>query len=419
MVCYFLYEAFFQYSFYSTDYLSLKDILCLAFTTPQLLRQALKITAQRTLQQNHTLPDIQPIPLYQESLQRRTATQPRQVVDLTIFKFIAQVIQCRTKLFHNYMHLSEQQISIVADVLAVSQSDDLYANHVAMGVRHNAMIERNSGQIYTWGYNYKGCLGQPYLSQSILPDVVWIKQASGLVIFKQRVLNISCGGLHTALVTTGGELFTFGAGRNGQLGNCSCVKGFPSRTNIYRGATARNTQCDSNVAKRVLFEDPETKIVQVTCGEEHTAALSSRGEIYSFGCAADGRLGHLKNYDSFWGCVYQPSLAETNGTYISQVKSGPTSSFTVAVGINGEVLLSQIVDKEAAMIPCLTAESFVSNQKQQPATLFLSIECHHEGFVVEAPQTDVSYHVIYVNGEITIESHSNNADSDKSLESLS
>ena len=34
------------------------------------------------------------------------------------------------------------------------------------------------------------------------------------------------------------------------------------------------------------------KIIQVSCGDFHTAALSDQGEMFTWGKGSDGRLGH-------------------------------------------------------------------------------------------------------------------------------
>mmetsp|Transcript_25606 Transcript_25606/g.29415 ORF Transcript_25606/g.29415 Transcript_25606/m.29415 type:complete len:95 (+) Transcript_25606:454-738(+) len=53
----------------------------------------------------------------------------------------------------------------------------------------------------------------------------------------------------------------------------------------------------------------DAKIIQISCGDAHTVALSSDGKLYSWGGGGCGQLGHPdtqsmpKDED---GCPYQP-----------------------------------------------------------------------------------------------------------------
>eukprot|EP01083_Nonionella_stella_P113050 333119_1 len=68
-------------------------------------------------------------------------------------------------------------------------------------------------QIYTWGVGYYGQLGRKGRFHEKCAKVPTV------VEFPHHVLQVSCGGYHTAVLTGAGDLYTFGDGRHGELGN--------------------------------------------------------------------------------------------------------------------------------------------------------------------------------------------------------
>lgn len=80
----------------------------------------------------------------------------------------------------------------------------------------------------------------------------------------KEIINIANGQNHTIFLTNVGELYGFGEGQRGQLG-----QGYhPKITKITKLKLLSNINC---------------KIIEISCGLEHTLLLSSNGEIYSFG----------------------------------------------------------------------------------------------------------------------------------------
>jgi alpha-tubulin suppressor-like RCC1 family protein len=58
------------------------------------------------------------------------------------------------------------------------------------------------------------------------------------------------------------------------------------------------------------------KIIQVSCGDFHTAALSDRGEMFTWGKGSDGRLGHGSESNESQPRLVQ-SLSEIGIAYIA------------------------------------------------------------------------------------------------------
>ena len=82
------------------------------------------------------------------------------------------------------------------------------------------------------------------------------------------VVGVASGTKHWAAISSTGEVYCWGSGKYGRLGNGSCI--------------------DCARPKRVPLND---KIFQVSCGESHTMALSDKGEVWSWGSGHYGKLG--------------------------------------------------------------------------------------------------------------------------------
>uniref|UniRef100_A0A8B9EEK2 HECT-type E3 ubiquitin transferase n=1 Tax=Anser cygnoides TaxID=8845 RepID=A0A8B9EEK2_ANSCY len=136
------------------------------------------------------------------------------------------------------------------------------------------------GQFFTWGQNSYGQLGLGAVFG-------WGKNSSGQLglsderdrespchvklLRSQKVVYISCGEEHTAVLTKSGGVFTFGAGSCGQLGHDSM---------------------NDEVNPRRVLELMGSEVSQIACGRHHTLAfVPSSGMIYAFGCGTRGQLG--------------------------------------------------------------------------------------------------------------------------------
>uniref|UniRef100_A0AAY4BKB2 RCC1 domain-containing protein 1 n=2 Tax=Denticeps clupeoides TaxID=299321 RepID=A0AAY4BKB2_9TELE len=146
---------------------------------------------------------------------------------------------------------------------------------VAAGGWHSACISAG-GDLYVWGWNESGQLGLPsrglkkdltraatgelnaskifqsshgvFISIQAFPALLDIPQVS-------EICKVSCGSRHTAAVTGTGDLYTWGWGEYGQLG---------------QGGT-----CSSDQAERVdFFSSRGLHVEDVTCGQWNTFAFA-------------------------------------------------------------------------------------------------------------------------------------------------
>ena len=102
----------------------------------------------------------------------------------------------------------------------------------------------------------------------------YLNKPSGLKISKnQRIIQVSSGGNHTALVTEKGYLYMLGSTLHKKL-----------------GLDHKNVM---NVSKPTLFpESKDSPVRQVSCGDYHTLALFQNGEVWSWGGTLHKKLGN-------------------------------------------------------------------------------------------------------------------------------
>ena len=134
-----------------------------------------------------------------------------------------------------------------------------------------------SGQLYAFGYNFYGQLGSATNSgtnnANPTPALVALPGAVG------PITRIAAGSNHSLAVTASGQLYAFGFNWYGQLGN-----------------TINNaTTLPSPTPTLVTLPGSTGPVVNVTAGEGFTLALTSTGQLYAFGENAFGELGSPTN----------------------------------------------------------------------------------------------------------------------------
>lgn len=135
---------------------------------------------------------------------------------------------------------------------------------VACGEAHSAVVTQG-GNMYTWGEPAHGRLGLGSHGPIVrMPKLV-------PVLARKRVVGVGCGQRHTVAWTHSDEVFSWGSGKAGQLG------------------LGDNRDRNAPVIVRSLL-GKGTRFI--SCGQNHTAVVTSRNELYTFGWGQHGRLGH-------------------------------------------------------------------------------------------------------------------------------
>ncbi|XP_063954915.1 X-linked retinitis pigmentosa GTPase regulator-like isoform X2 [Lytechinus pictus] len=164
---------------------------------------------------------------------------------------------------------------------------------VSCGYYHTALLTEDK-KLYTFGEGEGGKLG---LGEAHLDGV---NEPQHVSFFTEPVQSVSCGNAHTAAITDEGHVYTFGNGASGQLGH---------------GPDLLVT----NIPKRIARLE-WTRCKWVSCGESHTAVITAKGCLYTFG---DGRHGKLAQGEESFSNVFIPSkVLRFNGFLVQEVSCG-------------------------------------------------------------------------------------------------
>ncbi|XP_034689186.1 PH, RCC1 and FYVE domains-containing protein 1-like isoform X2 [Vitis riparia] len=152
---------------------------------------------------------------------------------------------------------------------------------VACGEYHSCAVTL-SGDLYTWGdgTHNSGLLGHGSEASHWIP-----KKVSG-PMEGMHVSYVACGPWHTAVVTSAGQLFTFGDGTFGALGH-----GDHSSMSIPREVEALRGQRTMRVACGVWHTAAVVELMIASSSSESSGSSSS-GKLFTWGDGDKGRLGH-------------------------------------------------------------------------------------------------------------------------------
>lgn len=134
---------------------------------------------------------------------------------------------------------------------------------VAAGESHSLALTSDRGQLYTWGLGDYGKLGHGDTTPQLLPRHLEFFRAMQLVW-------ASGGAFHSAAVEEMGQVYTWGGGIYGKLGQ-------------------RDTM-NSLTPRPVKDVSAGAHFGQVECGPFHTVAITKLGDVYTWGFNGTGRL---------------------------------------------------------------------------------------------------------------------------------
>ncbi len=140
------------------------------------------------------------------------------------------------------------------------------ATAIAVG-DDDAFALTSTGQVYAWGFNLDGELGIGSTTSASTPTLVTLP--AGTVI-----TAISAGFIHTLALTATGQAFAWGLNNVGQLGNPSASASVPTSTPVAVSVPAG------------------TSLSAVSAGYDHSLALTTTGQVLAWGDNTYGELGN-------------------------------------------------------------------------------------------------------------------------------
>ncbi|XP_061078595.1 RCC1 domain-containing protein 1-like isoform X2 [Conger conger] len=191
---------------------------------------------------------------------------------------------------------------------------------LALGMEH-AVLLSGSGAVYTWGSSSHGQLGHGELGREAEPRVV-----EGL--WGMAMEGVAAGGWHSVCVSGEGDLYTWGWNESGQLGlPCQATQRERLQGGIAAGAESDSKEVFISIqAFPALLDLPEeAEVTRVSCGSRHTAALTCKGDLYTWGWGEYGQLGHNTTQT-----LDQPARVDffaDRGLRVVDVVCGPWNTF--------------------------------------------------------------------------------------------
>ncbi|XP_075279221.1 putative E3 ubiquitin-protein ligase HERC4 isoform X3 [Opisthocomus hoazin] len=203
---------------------------------------------------------------------------------------------------------TEECIRVPRNIKSLSE---IQIVQVACGYYHSLALSKGS-EVFSWGQNKYGQLGLGYeYKKQNSPHV--IKSLLGIPF-----AQIAAGGAHSFVLTLSGAIFGWGRNKFGQLG----------------------LNDDNDRYAPTLLKSLRTqKVVHICCGEDHTAALTKEGGVFTFGAGGYGQLGHNSTSHE----INPRKVFELMGSVVTQITCGrqhttafvPSSGRIYSFGLGG------------------------------------------------------------------------------------
>ncbi|NXO01064.1 HERC4 ligase, partial [Rhinopomastus cyanomelas] len=203
---------------------------------------------------------------------------------------------------------TEECIRVPRNIKSLSE---IQIVQVACGYYHSLALSKGS-EVFSWGQNKYGQLGLGYeYKKQTSPHL--IKSLLGIPF-----AQIAAGGAHSFVLTLSGAIFGWGRNKFGQLG--------------------LNDDNDRYVPT-LLKSLRSQKVVHICCGEDHTAALTKEGGVFTFGAGGYGQLGHNSTSHE----INPRKVFELMGSVVTQITCGrqhttafvPSSGRIYSFGLGG------------------------------------------------------------------------------------
>ena len=178
---------------------------------------------------------------------------------------------------------------------------------------HNfTVVLASDNKLSSWGYGFAGQLGNNANTDSSVPVAV---DMTGVLLGK-TITQISCGDTFTAVLTSDNNVYSWGIGVDGQLGN--------------------NTNTNSNVPVAVDMTGVllGKTITQISSGVSFCICLTTDNNLYSWGINGQGELG-----DGTLVSTTTPTTVDMGGVLIGKTISqiSCAGSFSLVLTTDNEL----------------------------------------------------------------------------------
>lgn len=219
---------------------------------------------------------------------------------------------------NQYGQLGDTTLSNDLTAFKVSFPTGVTGWTTAAGGNSHTLALGNDGNIYAWGYNSHGQLGNGSTTNSKTP--VTVTMPTGVT----KWTAVAAGAYHSLAIGNDGNVYAWGQNNFGELGNNSTtdsdipvvvkLPGGATPTQVFAGANCslalcsngalyawgrnangqlgNSTKTDSYVPVMVKFPSGVTAWTAVACGGYHVEAIGNDGNLYAWGSDGNGQLGN-------------------------------------------------------------------------------------------------------------------------------
>lgn len=133
---------------------------------------------------------------------------------------------------------------------------------ISVGTDHVLALRRD-GKVYAWGRNTSGQLGIGNTEDSKYAKEVVTEE--GIVL--NNIVDISCGANTSTAIDKDGNVYVWGNGTNGEIGN------------------------NEFISKLIAVKANIKNVIKIETGEGNISALSTSGALYNWGKNTNGQNG--------------------------------------------------------------------------------------------------------------------------------
>jgi len=197
-------------------------------------------------------------------------------------------------------------ISLEAQYTPINVNMLRKARIVSAGCFHTALVTE-TGELYTCGYGGKG------LGHGDLEDQEEFKMVEALR--GKALSSVACGAFHTLALCVEGTLFSFGEGKQGQLGH-----GVP----------------ESEASPKAVSVLEGERIIKITAGAVHSLVVNASGEIFAFGNGTSGQLGlGLEAHQQLCPCLSPLRVCKEKTQRVVGIEAGAYHSMAMLMYEDG------------------------------------------------------------------------------------
>ena len=211
---------------------------------------------------------------------------------------------------------------LVPTLVPYFDTNSIDITQVSLGLYHSAAIDA-SENLYTWGYNGYGQLGDSTNTDRLVPTLVPYFDTNSI-----DITQVSLGLKHSSAIDTNGKLYTWGFGPYGQLGHAEYFPGITPWT-------TSSSPVPNKLLPTQVSDLSNVVIKQVSLGRYHSAALDTNGKLYTWGVNTTGSLGHDVTFAGLGWTDVPTLVSDLSNVVIKQVSLGKKHS--AAIDANGNL----------------------------------------------------------------------------------